>query len=65
MSNGNIIVLKTKRDEGNLDIGMKDRINIIVNQNNIKDNKINNNILPDISERRNIINMFNNSRSWK
>ena len=62
LSNGTIIVSRTKRDEGNLDIWMKARINININQNNIKDKKINNNILPDVSERRNIINMFNNNR---
>ena len=62
LSNGTIIVSRTKRDEGNLDIWMKARINITVNQNNIKDKKTNNNILPDVSERRNIINMFNNNR---
>ena len=62
LKNGTIIVSRTKRDEGNLDIWMKAKIDNAINQSNIKDKKIKNKILPDMPEKRNIINMFNNNR---
>ena len=62
LKNGTIIVSRTKRDEGNLDIWMKAKIDTAINQSNIKDKKTKNKILPDMQERRNIINMLNNNR---
>ena len=62
LKNGTIIVSRTKRDEGNLDIWMKTKIDTSINQNNIQDKNIKNKNLPDKPERRNIINMFNNNR---
>ena len=61
--NGTIIVSRTKRNEGNLDIWMKAKVINNNNQINIKDKKTKNKIMPDIQDnRRNIINMFNNNR---
>ncbi len=61
--NGTIIVSRTKKNEGNLEIWMKAKVNNIKNQNNIKDKKTKSRIYTDYpGQGRNIINMFNNNR---
>jgi hypothetical protein len=63
LSNGTIIVSRTKKNEGNLEIWMKAKINNIKNQNNVKDKKTKCKIYNDYTgQGRNIINMFNNNR---
>ena len=63
LANGTIIVSRTKKNEGNLEIWMKAKINNIKNQNNIKDKKTKCKIYSDYTgQGRNIINMFNNNR---
>ena len=64
ITNGSIIVSRIKRNDGNLEIWMKSKINNnnMNNQINIKDKKTKNRLLNDLPERgRNIINMFNNN----
>ena len=63
LENGTIIVSRSKRTEGNLDIWMKAKITNEINNNqdkNNKDNKKNNFNAHD--RRRNIINIVNNNR---
>ena len=66
LNNQSIIVSRTKKNEGRLDIWEKRKINNIISKDKVKDKKTTNKTNPNLLQRRNnIINMFNNNRGYK